>query len=111
MPDEPGWYPDPKGQANFRFHDGRKWTNSVADDKPGEVRVDDGPVEGGLLGLLDHQPINTPMEPEKPFSAAPTAVPGPPPPPAPPPQVPADEVPPPPPPPPGQPTEGWQKTR
>ena len=86
MPDEPGWYADPKGQANFRFYDGRKWTNSVAAEMPGEVREDDGPVEGGLLGLLDHQPINTPLEPEKPFQPQ-AAPPGPAPAPAPAPQA------------------------
>jgi hypothetical protein len=63
MPEEPGWYPDPKGEANFRFHDGRKWTKSVADAPPGAERPDDGPVEGGLLGLLAHQPVNQPAEP------------------------------------------------
>jgi len=73
MPDEPGWYADPSGEANFRFYDGRKWTNSLAAEKPGEVREDDGPVVGGLMGLLEHQPINTPMEPEKPFVAPPPA--------------------------------------
>ena len=101
MPDDPGWYADPKGEANFRFYDGRKWTNSVAVEKPGEVREDDGPVEGGLMGLLEHQPINTPLEPEKPFQP-PAATPSPPPPPPPPPQGHNPPPPPPPPPPPAR---------
>ena len=64
MPEEAGWYPDPKNEAPFRFYDGRKWTKSVADQQPGADRVDDGPVEGGLLGLLEHQPVNEPLDPE-----------------------------------------------
>ncbi|MGZ4709865.1 MAG: DUF2510 domain-containing protein [Acidimicrobiales bacterium] len=64
MPEEPGWYPDPKNEAPFRFFDGRKWTKSVADQQTGADRVDDGPVEGGLLGLLEHQPVNEPLPPE-----------------------------------------------
>jgi len=64
MPEEAGWYPDPKNEAPFRFYDGRKWTKSVADQQPGAERVDDGPVEGGLLGLLEHQPVNEPLQPE-----------------------------------------------
>src|SRR3954470_20364469 len=61
MPDEPGWYPDPKNEAPFRFYDGRKWTKSVADQQPQAARVDDGPVEGGLMGLLEHERVNEPM--------------------------------------------------
>ena len=49
MPDEPGWYPDPKREANFRFFDGRKWTKSVAADRPGGAAGDEGPVVGGLM--------------------------------------------------------------
>ena len=67
MPDEPGWYPDPKGEANFRFYDGRRWTKSLAADhargRPGEQPP---VVEGGLMGLLDVQPEFVPMEPEAP---------------------------------------------
>ena len=121
MPEEPGWYPDPKGEANFRFYDGRKWTKTVAAEKPAAERPDDGPVEGGLMGLLDHMPVNRPMEPEAapppryfdehhPPTAESTAPPPPlpaekpPPPPAqappPPPPPPAPTPPPPPPPPP-----------
>jgi hypothetical protein len=66
MPEEPGWYPDPKGEANFRFYDGRKWTKSLAAEPPVVERPDDGPVEGGLLGLLAHQPVDPPIEPEQP---------------------------------------------
>jgi Protein of unknown function (DUF2510) len=64
MPEEPGWYPDPKEEANYRFYDGRKWTKSLAAEPPVAERPDDGPVEGGLLGLLEHQPVNTPLDPE-----------------------------------------------
>ncbi len=119
MPDEPGWYPDPKGEANFRFFDGRKWTKSVAADPPNSATGDDGPVVGGLMGLLDHQPERMPMiaegdpEPlwgkEQPLytqaptpPAAPETPPPPPPPPpraAPPPPPPPAPPPPPPPPP------------
>jgi hypothetical protein len=112
MPDEPGWYPDPKGEANFRFFDGRKWTKSVAADRPGGAAVEDGPVTGGLMGLLDHQPERVPMiaegdpEPlwgkEQPLLNPPTAAPAAPPPPPPPPAA-APPPPPPPPPPPSPP--------
>jgi len=114
MPDEPGWYPDPKGEANFRFFDGRKWTKSVAADRPAGAEVDTGPVVGGLMGLLDHQPERMPMiaesdpEPlwgkEQPLLNPPPDAPPPTPPPAqvappPPPPPPAADPPPPPPPP------------
>src|SRR4029079_15189274 len=61
MPEEAGWYPDPKNEAPFRFYDGRKWTKSVADQQPQAERIDDGPVEGGLLGLLEHERVNAPQ--------------------------------------------------
>jgi len=105
MPDEPGWYPDPKGEANFRFYDGRKWTKSVAAERPDAQVASDGPVVGGLMGLLDHRPERVPMgleddpEPlwgrEQPLldPVAETA-----PPPPPPPSAPAPPPPPPPPP-------------
>jgi hypothetical protein len=67
MPDEPGWYPDPKGEANFRFYDGRRWTKSLAADLPDAVTEEQPPaVAGGLMGLLDVQPEFIPMEPEAP---------------------------------------------
>jgi len=123
MPDTPGWYPDPKGEANYRFFDGRKWTKSVAADPPVATEHDTGPVVGGLMGLLDHQPERIPMiaesDPEPlwgkeqplydpspasapaPAPAEPPAQAAPPPPPAaPPPPPPAADRPPPPPPPP-----------
>jgi hypothetical protein len=67
MPDEPGWYPDPRGEANFRFYDGRRWTKSLAAAMPEAVQEEQPPVvEGGLMGLLDVQPEFVPMEPEAP---------------------------------------------
>ena len=67
MPDEPGWYPDPKGEANLRFYDGRRWTKSVATELPEAAREEQPPVvAGGLMGLLDVQPEFIPMEPEAP---------------------------------------------
>ena len=67
MPDEPGWYPDPKGEANFRFYDGRRWTKSVAAQRPDAVAEEQPPVvAGGLMGLLDVEPEFIPMEPEAP---------------------------------------------
>jgi Protein of unknown function (DUF2510) len=109
MPDEPGWYPDPKGEANYRFHDGRKWTKSVAEEPPNLVAEEDH-VEGGLLGLLEHQPENqpfadasTPPTPPPAAAPAPAAPPPPaaaaPPPPAAAPPPPPSAPPPPPPPP------------
>ncbi len=116
MPEEPGWYPDPKGEANFRFYDGRKWTKSVAADRPDATEEhDDGPVVGGLMGLLEHQPERIPMDAEgdlkplwgkeqpllAPPGASAPAAPTPAPPPAaapPPPPPPARPAPPPPPP-------------
>ncbi len=123
MPDEPGWYPDPKGEANFRFYDGRRWTKSVAAESPTAEVTKDEPVVGGLMGLLEHQPERVPMgredEPkplwgkEQPLIEAPeAAAPAPPPapaaapppapvaPPPPPPPAPKAAPPPPPPPPP-----------
>jgi hypothetical protein len=67
MPEEPGWYEDPKHEANFRFYDGRRWTKSVAERRPDMVEEEPPPaVAGGLLGLLDVQPEFIPMEPEAP---------------------------------------------
>jgi hypothetical protein len=126
MPDEPGWYPDPKGEANYRFYDGRKWTKSVAADRPDAEGTSDGPVVGGLMGLLDHRPERVPMAAEEdpeplwgreqplldpnvdvspPRQSAPAPPPPPPesapaPPPPPPPPSSASAPPPPPPPPP-----------
>jgi hypothetical protein len=67
MPDDPGWYPDPKGEANFRFYDGRRWTKSLAAEPPIPVQEEQPPaVAGGLMGLLEVQPEFIPMEPEAP---------------------------------------------
>jgi Protein of unknown function (DUF2510) len=126
MPDEPGWYPDPKGEANFRFYDGRRWTKSLAAERPDAVQEEQPPaVAGGLMGLLDVQPEFIPMEPEEapaprwapaqapnpnmgqqvapaaPPAPAPAVAPPPPPPPA--AQEPPATPPPPPPPPPPRP--------
>ncbi len=126
MPDEPGWYPDPKGEANFRFYDGRRWTKSLAAERPEVVTEEQPPpLAGGLMGLLDVQPEFIPMEPEappppkwasaqaqqrnpnagQPIAAAPAAAPPsapvpPPPPPAAAQEAPAERPAPPPPPPP-----------
>ncbi len=120
MPEEPGWYEDPKHEANFRFYDGRRWTKSVAEQRPDMVQEEPPPpVAGGLMGLLEVQPEFVPMEPEAPpaprwATAAPQErnpnagqpradAPGAPPaaaPPAPPPPPPQAAPPPPPPPPP-----------
>jgi hypothetical protein len=37
-PDAPGWYPDPDGRHQYRYHDGSVWTDHVADD--GQSAVD-----------------------------------------------------------------------
>ena len=71
MPDEPGWYPDPKQEANFRFFDGRRWTKSLADSPPLPVDEEQPPpVAGGIMGLLEVQPEFVPLEPEAPPPSA-----------------------------------------
>lgn len=40
----PGWYADPEGRYDFRYHNGETWTNDVSRD--GERLVDDGGDHG-----------------------------------------------------------------
>jgi hypothetical protein len=40
----PGWYPDPAGRFDYRYHDGEQWTTSVSVD--GRWLVDPSPAGG-----------------------------------------------------------------
>ena len=42
---QPGWYPDPFGRFARRYHDGRAWTEHVADQQGTQLR-DAAPVSG-----------------------------------------------------------------
>jgi Protein of unknown function (DUF2510) len=46
---QPGWYPDPFGRFARRYHDGRAWTEHVADQQ-GTQLSDAAPVSGQLGG-------------------------------------------------------------
>ena len=47
-PDSRGWHPDPLGQRDYRFFDGRRWTREVTDDPKLRVTAAIGDAEADL---------------------------------------------------------------